>query len=145
MARQAYRPATHLLMTSPFYPLIPLFSQTCSSPNHLDNSFPHLWFLPKHPIISCLPQSPNALPLHTMMCPTPPGSNPLSPKGALTLTHRGGFHTWTIGLRLSWDSPGRGPERVSLPESVICVPVCLCPPVLLWACGDEPLMSWWLL
>ena len=96
MARQPYRLATHLHMTSPFNPLIPLFAQACSSQNHLDTSFPHLWFLPKFPVRSCLPKSPNAFPMHAMMCPISPGTNPLSPKGALALTRCAEFHTWTI-------------------------------------------------
>lgn len=35
-----------------------------------------------------------------------------APKNALVLTHLGGFHSWTLGLRLSWGSP-LGPDRVS--------------------------------
>lgn len=30
-------------------------------------------------------------------------------------------------------------------ESLTCVPICHCAPVLLWAWGNGPLMGWWLL
>lgn len=40
MARQAHQPATSLTVTSCFYLLIPLFSHTHSSPNHLDPCLP---------------------------------------------------------------------------------------------------------
>lgn len=127
MARQAYRPALCLHTTGTFYPLIPLFPQIFSAPNHLDTPFPHLWFLPKCCIISCLSK-----------CSSPSyhgASYPLSPKGALALTHRGGFHAWTKGLRQACEEPRDG---VASSEPIIYVPVCFRPPVLLWVCGDEP-------
>lgn len=53
------------------------------------------------------------------------------------MAHGDGFHTQTPGLRLCRDSPGRGLDRVALPESVIWISA----PVLLQACGDGPFMA----
>lgn len=75
--------------------------------------FPYL-FLPKlpksfpgsslkHPIISSV-QSWNAFLQHPPMCSK--ALMLLHPKSTLTLTHPDGHHTWMVGLRLSWDSPG---------------------------------------
>lgn len=49
--------------------------------------------------------SPNDLPVHPILCPMPP-KRQQAPQNALVLTHLGGFHSWTLGLRLSWGSPG---------------------------------------
>lgn len=78
---------------------------------------------------------------------------PLCLKGVPALTHRGGCCKWRPGLRQSWDSPGRGPDRSShFSESLIWVLTCfraLCSFGLVemgvwWADGpwDGPGRSW---
>jgi len=64
-------------------------------------------------------------------------ATPLSPKGALVLARLGGLQVWTLGLRLSWDNPGKGPDGGPL----IWVRAWHCAPVLLWACGGGPLVG----
>lgn len=54
--------------------------------------------------------SPNDLPVHPILVSH--ATRQQAPKNALVLTHLGGFHSWTLGLRLSWGSP-LGPDRVS--------------------------------
>lgn len=65
------QPSLHVIY--PFYPLIPLFPHAYISPNHLLS----FGSSPEYPIVS-LVQSENALPLHSTLCPTPPGSDPPS-------------------------------------------------------------------
>lgn len=76
MGRQVYLPPNSLCMTSLFYPLIFLFSHTCSSPNHLDSSFsPSLVHSLNTPIISHV-HFQDAFPLHLTKGLIPIGSNP---------------------------------------------------------------------
>lgn len=74
--------------------------------------FPYL-FLPKlpkffpgsslkHPILSFCTE--NAFPQHAPICSK--ALMLLRPKSTLALTHPDGHHTWMVGLRVSWDSPG---------------------------------------
>lgn len=129
MARQVHWPAKYLDMTGPSYAL----------------SFPRITWMPlfaafrsflKQPILSPV-QSQNILPLHPFMCAVH-----LSPRSALALAHLDGFWVWTLGLRLSWDSPGKGPDCVSLPQSLIWVPTCHFA-VLLWVCESGTFVGWW--
>lgn len=48
--------------------------------------------------------------------PVPPGSNfcQSSKDAPALITLMCHLHTWTLGLKLTWDSPRRGPDRVSL-------------------------------
>lgn len=71
---------------------------------------------PGHPVIS-LVQSRNALPLHPIKCHMLMAGTSLSPKGAQMLIPFDRFCAWTVGLSLSWDSPGRALDRICLPLS----------------------------
>lgn len=131
----------------PFIPLLLCFPHLLlpKSPRAL----PFLAFASalKYPIINP-EQSQSALPRYPM-CPTishTPGQQPpFSPKMnqiAAPGDSRGdGLHSWMLGLKLSWDGPGRDLDRVSIPQgSVIWVPLlplCPCAPLGLgrWACG----------
>lgn len=116
--------------------------------------FPTFGSSPKHLVISHV-QFQTALPQHLIMCPTAPGSDPYSPKGDLEGCYRWylvvlkhlhpRFQAWMLGLRPSWDSPGRSPEKL-LPHSLGILDLgsylrlCLCAPL---ACGDGHLVGWW--
>lgn len=73
-----------------------------------------------------------------LLCiPYPQAVTPLSPTGALVLTHLDGFHTQTWAeslLRQPWEGSIRD---VPSSESLIWVPPCHCSLVLLWACEAD--------
>lgn len=55
---------------------------------------------------------------------------------SIACTHLDGYCIWILELRLSWYSPGRGPDRVPVSESLIWVahlPWCLCTLLGLWS------------
>ena len=59
--------------------------------------------------------------------PCPKAVIPLSSESVLALTHPDGCHTWTWGLKLSWDSPGKTGQDVPSSEPAAWVPTCLHP------------------
>lgn len=138
----------------PFIPLLLCFPHLLlpKSPRAL----PFLAFASalKYPIINP-EQSQAALPRYPMchtISHTPGQQPPFSPKMnqiAAPGDSRGdGLHSWMLGLKLSWDGPGRDLDRVSIPQgSVIWVPLlplCPCAPLGLgrWACGGPVAHGW---
>ena len=111
-------PFIYFIHTFTYFPLTPLLSHTCPSPNHLNPSLSS----PKHPIVLCYPE---------VLFPCTPwcvsySSNPLSPKGALLLTHCNGCILDTGAeaiLRQLWEGPGQG-----VPSSAFLI--CVSPPTL---------------
>lgn len=112
-------------MAGPFYPLTPLFSQSCSFANHLSLSLEHFqgWGIRNSS------GQPVLLPHHLhgeVLGPQPH----FGPKGdpesfLLMVPHHDGFFTWTLGLRVCWDSPWQGLDKVLiLLWYLFQVPVC---------------------
>lgn len=122
-----------------FYPLICLFSQPCSSSNHL-NTFSFIWFLLKtshNQSCALLKWSPPAT-----MCPTPPRWQSTSVQKELQhCLYLWRIHTLTQGQRFPWDSPGTGPDKVFLPLSleIMFLPAM----VSLHSTGLMELGLWW--
>lgn len=85
-----------------FLPPYPLFSCTCSSPNHLNIS-------ESSEYISSPAFDPSLNITTLQKCPSP-----ASYSASLALSHQDGFHTQSLGLRHSWDCPGRHSDNVSL-------------------------------
>lgn len=124
-------------MTNTFYLFIPSVSYSRSSSNFLA-SLSHFSALT---IINPI-QFRNTFPLHPIAYPISLGTNSLGPKGAPALTHHR-FPSWSVGLRVSEDKTGKGPDRASLPPS----PSFLFPSVFvpLHSSGLVLLVGWWLL
>lgn len=129
-----------------FHILVLLFFHDCSSPNYLNTSFV-LPLVPPLNIPSCAiqnwqshsPRQRHSLVLKVVWHCL------IMMKASKWVHHI--HYTWKLGPRLSQDNLRRGSDRVSLPLSPCFsfspVPHYVCVP--LWACGDEPLIGWWLL
>lgn len=59
-------------------------------------------------------------PGNPLIYPIPSGPSALHPKGSLVLSHCDDFHTWTMGLRLTWNSPGWDPSSKFAVWNSVC-------------------------
>lgn len=147
MARQVYWPASLFVWLTFLIPLFPLFFHTCTSETSYIPPFPYLWFFPKASHKNRM-QSPNVLPLQSIMYPIPLDSCPSQSKSSsqywLILLGFSLKNEFTFGLddirglfQPKWlydsvihpDQPDMGPGQwccLCFCESWMCLSVLIC-------------------